>query len=69
METRYLNLKELCEYASLTPAGIYWLVFKRQIPFIKLTTASKSRLCFDKLEIDKWLKKRAITFKQIDRDS
>ena len=69
METRYLNLKQLCEYASLTPASIYWLVFKRQIPFIKLTTASKSPLRFDKLEIDKWLKKRAITFDQINRDS
>lgn len=69
MERRYLNLKELCEYASLTPATVYWLVFKRRIPFMKLTTAGKSRLRFDKIEIDKWLKKRAITFDQINRDS
>ena len=57
METRYLNLKELCEYASLTPATVYWLVFKRQIPFMKLTTVDKSRLRFDKVEIDKCSKR------------
>lgn len=59
MERRYLTLKDLCQYAGLTPATVYWLVYERKIPFIKLTGARQSRLRFDRIKIDSWLKKRS----------
>ena len=54
VEKRYLSLKSLCEYLDLKPSQVYWLVYRRMIPYKKLPTG---RLIFDKVEIDKWLKK------------
>lgn len=62
MERRYLTLRELCEYAGLKPATVYWLVYERKIPFTKLTGASQSRLRFDKVKIDEWMAERSINF-------
>ena len=66
MEKRYLNVRELRDYMTLKPPQVYWLVFKRKIPFKKLGKARRSRLLFDKEEIDKWLKKGSITMKDIE---
>jgi len=59
MERRYLTLKDLCEYAGLTPATVYSLVYQREIPFTKLTNKKQSRLRFDKVKIDEWLAKKS----------
>lgn len=67
MEKRYLTLPELCEYASLKTSTVYYLVFQRRIPFIKLTRTGRSRLRFDKIEIDQWLKEKSLSFDQIKK--
>lgn len=72
MEKRYLNLKELCEYAGLKPSQVYWLVYKGKIPHRHLTEPKagkrqKSPLLFDKIEIDRWFKKGSISMRDIER--
>lgn len=67
MEKRYLTLPELCGYTGLKPTQVYWLIFKRKIPFGHLTKSDKSPLIFDKFEIDKYIRERSITFNDIKK--
>ena len=55
VEKRYLSLKSLCEYLDLKPSQVYWMVYRRLIPFRKLPTG---RLIFDKQKIDEWLQEK-----------
>jgi len=57
MEQKYLNLKQLVEFTGINGNTIRWLVHKKKIPYLKLTEKSKSRLFFDKKEIERWLER------------
>lgn len=49
---RWLNVQQCAEYLSLSVSAVYNLVHRRKIPFTKLNT----RVRFDRLELDRWLK-------------
>jgi excisionase family DNA binding protein len=56
MDTRLLTAKEMARYLATTPAQIYQMVSRRQIPFVKIGRSTR----FDRLAIDEWIKKRAV---------
>lgn len=59
-------MKGLCEYLDFKPSQVYWLVFKRQIPFTKLGNGSRNgKLRFNLAEIDKWLAEKSVNFQDI----
>lgn len=60
-------MKGLCEYLDLRPQQIYWLVFKRQIPFTKLNGARNGKLRFNLDEIEKWLAEKSVNFKDVKK--
>lgn len=65
LEKRYLSVKGLCEYLDFKPSQVYWLVFKRKIPFTKLNGVRNGRLRFPIIEIDKWLAEKTVSLKDI----
>ena len=67
MERKYLSVKGLCEYLDFKPQQVYWLVFKRKIPFTKLNDSRNGKLRFKIEEIDKWLAEKSVNFKDIER--
>lgn len=48
---RLLTVNEVAEYLRVPKSGIYDLVFRKKIPFIKLG----NRLRFKKVDIDNWI--------------
>ena len=52
MRPPLLDVNELADYLSLTPQAVRHMVYRRQIPFIRL---GSKRLRFDLAEIDAWL--------------
>ena len=52
IETKFLNMKMLCDYIHLAKSTIYKKVQNNTIPYIKLG----SRTLFDKEQIDDWLR-------------
>ena len=56
-EKRYLTMKDLQGYLSLSRCTIYSLIGKRKLPFIPL---SKRAYRFDRLEIDRWMLKNQV---------
>lgn len=54
---RYLNTEELAQYLGLTKWGVYDMVSRRQIPFIKV---SHKVLRFDIIKVDEWMAKKEI---------
>lgn len=66
-DKRYLSTNELSDYLGISKWSLYKLVQRRSIPFIPIVIegsgkgAGKNLVRFDILEIDKWMKKRAVT--------
>jgi len=56
VEKRLLTIKEASEYLGISVKGIYNMVNRRQIPFIKIG----GRLRFDKIDLDNWIEKQKI---------
>lgn len=56
VEKRLLTIKEASEYLGISVKGIYNMVNRRQIPFIKIG----GRLRFDKIDLDNWVEKQKI---------
>lgn len=48
---RLLTPKEVSEYLGISVKGIYNMVYRRQIPFVKIG----GRLKFDIRDIDNWI--------------
>ena len=55
-EKRLLTIKEASEYLGITENALYCMVYRRQIPFVKIG----KRLRFDKIDLDKWIEKHTI---------
>jgi excisionase family DNA binding protein len=55
-EKRLLTIKEASEYLGITENALYCMVYRRQIPFVKIG----KRLRFDKIDSDKWIEKQKI---------
>jgi putative molybdopterin biosynthesis protein len=55
-EKRLLTIKEASEYLGITENALYCMVYRRQIPFVKIG----KRLRFDKIDLDKWIEKQKI---------
>jgi len=53
MEKRLFTIKEASEYLGISIKGLYHMVEKMQIPFIKIG----KRLKFDKIDLDTWIEK------------
>ncbi|MFH1724201.1 MAG: helix-turn-helix domain-containing protein [Elusimicrobiota bacterium] len=65
-DKRYLTIQELAGYLGVSRWSLYKLVQRRSIPFIPLSIeeageGGKNLVRFDVQEIDKWMKRRAIT--------
>jgi len=68
LKKRYYNLKEICSYLGLKPNQVYWLVYKRKIPYHKLDKVRKSPLFFDIKEINMWMRDNCVVrYKDISR--
>jgi excisionase family DNA binding protein len=55
-EKRLLTIKEASEYLGKSVKALYHMVYRRQIPFVKM---GKS-IGFDKIALDKWIEKHTI---------
>jgi len=55
-EKRLLTIKEASEYLGISVKGLYHMVERRQIPFVK----TGKRLRFDKIDLDNWIEKHKI---------
>lgn len=56
MERRFLGIKELADYLSLTKGTLYVWVCQRKIPYLKMGGA----LRFDLREIEDWLRDKRV---------
>jgi excisionase family DNA binding protein len=56
VKKRLLIVKEASEYLGITENALYCMVYRRQIPFVKIG----KRLRFDKIDLDKWIEKQKI---------
>jgi len=56
VKKRLLIVKEASEYLGITENALYCMVYRRQIPFVKIG----KRLKFDKIDLDKWIEKQKI---------
>lgn len=52
MRPPLLDINELADYLSVTPKAVRHMVYRRQIPFLRL---GPKRVRFDLAEIDAWL--------------
>ncbi len=57
MTPKLLDVNELAEYLSLTPQAVRHMVYRRQVPFIRV---GPRRLRFDPAEIDAWLEAQRV---------
>lgn len=53
---RLLTPKEVSEYLGISVKGIYNMVYRRQIPFVKIG----GRLKFDIRDIDNWIEENKV---------
>jgi excisionase family DNA binding protein len=51
-----LNLKEACELLNCKKSRLYYLVFKKEIPYIKLGASLK----FDPDRLREWLESKSV---------
>ena len=56
MEKRLLNIKEVSEYLGISQKGLYNMIYRREIPFIKIG----GRVRFDIIDLDKWIERQKI---------
>lgn len=52
MEKRYINVRQLAEYMSMSKPSIYRYVEEKKIPYFKIGKTIR----FDIADVDKWLK-------------
>ena len=52
MKPALMNVDELAEYLGVSPQAVRHMVYRRQIPFIRL---GAKRLRFDLAEINAWI--------------
>jgi excisionase family DNA binding protein len=60
-QKQLLNLKEACHFLNCKPSRLYYLVFKREIPFLKIGAS----LRFDPDSLESWLEMKAIPVKEV----
>ncbi|MCM8772761.1 MAG: helix-turn-helix domain-containing protein [Candidatus Omnitrophica bacterium] len=53
---RLLTIKEASEYLGISVRGLYLMVYRRQIPFVKLG----GKIRFDVKKLDEWIEKNTI---------
>ena len=51
-----LNIKELAKYLNCSISSIRKLVRANQIPYFRIC----SKICFNKSQIDEWIKERTV---------
>jgi len=51
-----MTLEQACEHLNLKKSRIRYLVFKRQIPFLKIGAS----ILFDKPDLERWLRNKKI---------
>ena len=56
VEKRLLNIKEASEYLGISQKGLYNMIYRREIPFIKIG----GRVRFDIIDLDKWIEGQKI---------
>jgi len=56
MSKRLLTIKEASEYLGITVNGLYHMVYRREIPFVKI----KGRIRFDLNDIDEWIERNKV---------
>jgi len=56
VEKRLLTVKEASEYLGISINALYCMVYRRQIPYVKIG----KRLKFDKVALDKWIEKNTV---------
>ena len=56
VEKSLLTVKEASKYLGITENALYCMVYRRQIPFVKIG----KRLRFDKIDLDKWIENQKI---------
>jgi excisionase family DNA binding protein len=54
---RLMNIKETAVYTGISESGLYHLVARREIPFVKIGRALK----FSRWEIDRWIRANSST--------
>lgn len=59
LDRRWMRMPQVTEYTGYSKWTIYGWIKKREFPFVK---ASQRGLLFDKVEVDKWIEKRAVGF-------
>ncbi|RZD18981.1 MAG: DNA-binding protein [Candidatus Acididesulfobacter diazotrophicus] len=52
---KLLKIKDVAEIVGLTPVAVYKLIYKRQIPFIKIG----GRIRFNPSQISAWISKNS----------
>ncbi|MFA5975955.1 MAG: helix-turn-helix domain-containing protein [Elusimicrobiota bacterium] len=66
MDKRLLTVKEAAVYLALSPITLYHLVYRREIPFVKLRAKA---LRFDKQDLDKLVDNlKSKTVKDAEKD-
>ncbi|MFC1631826.1 helix-turn-helix domain-containing protein [Candidatus Omnitrophota bacterium] len=56
MDKRFIGVRELSNYLTITVGTLYVWVSQRRIPFVKINGATR----FDLKEIDAWLKDKRV---------
>jgi excisionase family DNA binding protein len=54
---RLLTVDEVADYLSMTPTAVRHMVYRRQLPFVRL---GPKRLRFDVVEINAWLEDQRV---------
>jgi len=57
IQKRLLTIKEASEYLGISEKGLYNMVYRREIPFVKLG----GKLRFDIIDIEKWINDNKIS--------
>jgi len=55
-EKRLLTIKEASEYLGISVDALYCMVYRKQIPYVKIG----KKLRFDKFILDRWIEKQTI---------
>ncbi len=55
-QKRLLKIEEASEYLSISKKGLYNMIYRREIPFVKI----KGRIRFDIIDLDKWIEENKI---------
>ena len=57
IQKRLLTIKEASEYLGISEKGLYNMIYRREIPFVKLG----GKLRFDIIDIEKWINDNKIS--------